>query len=81
MAISIVFNMINVNSINTDAAISIGENNLGGWDTHSKNNYGNGSFYGNTFNTVNFNLLSDHDLIDSPINDQDIKPSTTLQQI
>ncbi|NLZ53380.1 MAG: hypothetical protein GX892_09570 [Thermoanaerobacteraceae bacterium] len=81
MAVSIVFNMINVNSINTDAAISVGENNLGSWDTHSKNNYGNGAFYGNTLSPTNLNFVSDLDAIDSPVYDQDFKPNATIQQV
>ncbi|MFD0697858.1 spore germination protein [Paenibacillus sp. GCM10027628] len=79
MPSSIVFNMINVNSINTNATIGIGENAQSSWDSHSKNNYGNGQFIGNTISTNVVNFINDNDIIDAPINDQDFKPAVNNQ--
>jgi hypothetical protein len=69
------FNEINVNALDTNATISVGDNSQNGWDTHSKNNFGQGTFYGNNLAPNNKNFISDNDLIDTPINDQDYKPS------
>ncbi|MEW9699904.1 spore germination protein [Paenibacillus sp. SI8] len=79
MPSSIVFNMINVNSINTNASIGIGENAQSSWDSHSKNNYGTGQFIGNTISSNIVNLICDNDFIDAPINDQDFKPAVNNQ--
>ncbi|NRF90486.1 spore germination protein [Paenibacillus frigoriresistens] len=79
MPSSIVFNMINVNSINTNATIGIGENAQSSWDSHSKNNYGTGQWIGNTVSANIVNFIFDNDFIDAPINDQDFKPAVTNQ--
>jgi hypothetical protein len=87
---NIIFNKIDVNTIDTASGIFIGtnhahgwsshnknnnENVQNGWDTHSKNNFGQGTVYGNTISSNNINSISDNDIIDTPINDQDYKPS------
>ncbi|UJF34344.1 spore germination protein [Paenibacillus hexagrammi] len=79
MPSSIVFNMININSLNTNATIGIGENAQSSWDAHSKNNIASGENIGTVMvaNTVNF--IYDNDFIDAPINDQDFKPAITNQ--
>lgn len=81
MAVSIVFGAINVNSINTDATVSIGENSQPNWDAQSKNNYGNGVLVGNVIVPNNIIFISDNDLVDSPINDPDIVPSVQNQSV
>jgi hypothetical protein len=81
LAVTINFISINVNTLDTDATISVGENNQGGWDAHSKNTFGSGMFFGNTFNSYNLNVIPDNDIIDAPINDQDIKPSVQNQSV
>lgn len=79
MPTSIVFNMINVNSINTNATIGIGENAQSSWDSHSKNNYGNGQVIGTSVYANLVNTVIDNDFIDAPINDQDFKPAVNNQ--
>jgi hypothetical protein len=80
MAISINFVSINVNTLDTDATISVGENNQAGWDAHSKNTFGNGMFFGINLTPNNLNVITDNDVIDAPISDQDFKPSLQTQQ-
>ena len=69
------FDSIDAITVTSNSSISIGENCQNGWDSHSKINFGNGSFIGSTLAEGNVNLLVDNDLVDSPINDQDFKPS------
>jgi|LSQX01.3.fsa_nt_gb hypothetical protein len=69
------FDSIDAITVTSNSSISIGENRQDGWDSHSKMNFGNGSFVGSTLAEGNVSLLVDNDLIDSPINDQDFKPS------
>jgi hypothetical protein len=81
LAVTINFISINVNTLDTDATISIGENNQAGWDAHSKNTFGNGMFFGNNLSYNNLNVIPDNDVIDAPINDQDFKPSAQNQSV
>ena len=81
MAISIVFGAINVNTQSENAGIFLGANNQVGWDSHSKGSNGNGSFSGSNISFNNVNILIDNDLVDSPINDQDVKPGLLNQQV
>ncbi|WP_052352744.1 hypothetical protein [Neobacillus dielmonensis] len=60
---------INVNSLDTNAAVSVGENLLNGWSAHSKRNQGTGRAAGISQHSNNTNILIDNDIIDSPIND------------
>lgn len=68
----IFFEGIDVESINTNATVSIGESMQNGWGTQMKNNYGNGEFYGDTITSNNKVLIKDDDLIDAPVNDHHI---------
>ncbi|MCD1259454.1 spore germination protein [Paenibacillus athensensis] len=79
MPTSIVFNMINVNNLNTNATVGIGENAQSSWDSHSKNNYGYGENIGAAFTANVANVIYDNDFIDAPINDQDFKPAVNNQ--
>lgn len=79
MAIAINFVMINVNSLNRDASVSVGENNQPGWSTHGKSIFGNGQVIGASLNTNVLNNLFDGDIVDSPIIDNDIIPSAQNQ--
>jgi hypothetical protein len=79
MAGNIVFNMINVNSLNRNAGVSIGENTQSSWDAHGKNNNGNGMLLGNFINLNNLIIINDNDIFDVPINDNDFKPATSAQ--
>jgi hypothetical protein len=75
MADQILFNAINVNAMETNATIQIGECSATGWDSHNKNQTISGfSFvaFGSFFSTSqNLNHLFDNDVYDTPINDQD----------
>ena len=81
MTISILFNAINVLNMQTNSVVTIGENAQTGWDSHSKVNTGNGSFLGMSLNSTNLVAIFDPDVIDAPINEQDIKPSWQIQQV
>lgn len=77
MAEQIIFNMINVNALETNALIQIGENSATGWDSHNKNQMAVGfnfmAFNGLLFMPNNLNFITDNDVIDTPINDTDVE--------
>lgn len=79
MAVFTSFNAINVNSIQSDSGVFVGQNNQPGWDSHQKQNSMN--YLVGFFNTYpgNFNSFIDNDIIDAPINDQDIEGGTAVQ--
>ncbi|MCQ6280774.1 hypothetical protein [Bacillus sp. EB600] len=58
---------INVNSLHTNAAVSIGDNLSNGWSAHGKRNEGMGRSVGTTMVKSNTNIVIDNDLIDSQI--------------
>jgi hypothetical protein len=66
---SIVFNKIDVDTMNTNTTVSVGESSQQGWSSKSKNNYGNGTFIGRTLLPNNKTMVKDDDYIDSPIKD------------
>ncbi|OCA85897.1 hypothetical protein A8F94_13680 [Bacillus sp. FJAT-27225] len=59
---------INVNVLDTCAALAVGENDLNGWSSHSKRNNGQGRMIGNIKNERNATYISDQDILDSQIN-------------
>ncbi|WP_059172537.1 hypothetical protein [Bacillus sp. FJAT-27445] len=59
---------INVNVLDSCAALTVGENDLNGWSSHSKRNAGQGRMIGNIQNERNATYISDQDIIDSQIN-------------
>jgi hypothetical protein len=61
---------ININVLDTCAAVTVGENSLNAWSAHSKRNAGQGRFAGAIQNTRNSSVTVDQDIIDSPINNQ-----------
>lgn len=71
MAIPIVFGSININTLDTNASVSIGENAMSNWSAHSKNNFGNGMLFGMAWTTGQINYIIDPDTIDTPITDPD----------
>ncbi len=77
LAVAINIGFLNVGGIQSDAGVFFGQNMQNGWDSHSKSNQA-GPSAGGYFNTVwsYINLLSDPDVIDVPIMDQDIKSPT-----
>lgn len=80
MAIAINFITINVNSLNRNASIAVGENNQPAWMTHGKAIFGNCQVIGISFTANIVSNVIDCDLIDSPIFDQDFTPAVQNQQ-
>lgn len=64
------FTDINVNGMETNAAISLGDVDQAGWSSHSKNNVGEGSSTGVNTSINNQIKIVDNDLIDVPITHQ-----------
>lgn len=77
MSVALQIGLINVGGMQSDAGIFFGQNMQNGWDSHGKTNQAGPSVTG-FFNHVSsyLNILSDPDIIDVPINDQDIKSPT-----
>lgn len=74
MAVCINFITIQINSLENDAGVFFGENVQSGWDSHSKNNQAMGQVFGNLNATLApINIINDSDVIDSPVNDQDLE--------
>lgn len=61
------FNEVNVNALNRNCSIAIGENDQTNWTSHNKNNYGNGILSGKNLAGRNLNIIRDDDVIDAPI--------------
>ncbi len=81
MSVNINFGAINVNAVNRESAIAVGENNQPGWTSHSKTNIGNGIYFGMNITGSVFNNIIDNDVIDAPINDQDNVPGVQSQAL
>ncbi|WP_042454386.1 hypothetical protein [Neobacillus dielmonensis] len=75
MALPLSIGAININSQNTNAAVSVGENQLSGWSSHRKTNNGFGIQVGLFTNNLNYTLIMDSDVIDGQMNDQDVIPA------
>ncbi|MDA8333602.1 MAG: hypothetical protein M0Z41_01200 [Peptococcaceae bacterium] len=73
-SLDIKFDNIDVNVLDTQSLIAVGNNSQSAWDSHSKSNGGLGYLYGTASVASNVNTVQDNDIIDTPINDQDIKP-------
>jgi len=63
------FQTLNVNALNSNSAITMGENKLNHWRTHHKENKGFGNGIGINAFSRNVNTVEDQDFIDTPIND------------
>jgi len=81
VAIAINFAAINVNAMNRETTISIGENNQPGWSAHNKNNFGTGLLFGINMTANQLNNILDSDVVDSPIYDMDGIPSAQNQTL
>jgi hypothetical protein len=68
------FDKIDVNALDTQSLIAVGHNSQSAWDSHSKDNHGLGTLYGQPSLTKNTSTIHDNDIIDAPITAQDIKP-------
>jgi hypothetical protein len=63
------FKTLNVNALNINASINMGDNRLSGWRSHSKANMGFGNGTGTNIFVGNTNVIDDQDIVDSHIND------------
>ncbi|WP_442599901.1 hypothetical protein [Neobacillus sp. D3-1R] len=59
---------VNINVLDASSALSVGENVLNGWSSHSKRNSGQGRSVGAFQNSQNTNHVYDSDVIDAQIN-------------
>lgn len=77
----IVFSSINVNTIDSLSAVSVGKNKQSNWFLSSKTNSGLGTIEGldNAMHKSS-NFIIDHDIIDSPTNLTADGPSGSLMQ-
>ena len=81
MAIAFTVGAININSQNSNAAASVGENQLPGWSSHRKTNNGVGIQVGIFTNTLNYTNIIDPDVTDGNIIDPDVVPAVQSQAI
>lgn len=81
MPLAFTLGAINVNSINTNSTISVGENQLPGWTAHRKINNGVGFFAGNVLITGNATFINDPDGVDGLMTSQNISPSVQSQAL
>ncbi|WAH35266.1 hypothetical protein [Alicyclobacillus dauci] len=73
------FDKINVNSMQQNSGVFVGQSNINGQDTHEKENVGYGSVYGtNNRSLGNVSVVHDPDLVDGVIHDQDYKQGIFL---
>ncbi|MDQ0188401.1 hypothetical protein JI721_15785 [Alicyclobacillus cycloheptanicus] len=77
MPVMISIGFMKVGAMQSDAGIFFGENMQNGWDSHAKSNISGGQPSGDyNYMPTWVNYLYDPDVIDVPINDQDIKSPT-----
>lgn len=77
MPVVIHIGFIKIGGMQSDTGLFFGQNIQNGWDSHSKSNSSGGSTNGDfNFLPTMMNLIYDPDVIDVPINDQDIKSPT-----
>jgi hypothetical protein len=67
MQAAIHFRDINVNGMDRNASVSIGETDQNGWSAHGKSNTGLGSQTGIQYTLQNETIIQDNDAIDAPI--------------
>lgn len=80
MATSINFNSIVTNAMNTNSGVFIGDNNMVGWDSHSKRLNGVGGVFGQ-YNLIPnpYVLINNNSLFDTMINDNDLNTNNESQ--
>ncbi|MBS4193741.1 hypothetical protein [Lederbergia citri] len=81
MAIPVAVGAVNIGMLNTNSAVSFGQNQLAGWSSHRKTNNGAGNQAGLFSNINNLTVIIDNDLIDGQINDPDIIPGPQAQAL
>lgn len=63
------FEALNINALNTNSAVVMGNNRLNDWRAHHKENKGFGNGTGVSIITDTVNAIDDRDIIDTPISD------------
>lgn len=81
LALPLSIGAININSQNTNAAVSVGENQLTGWSAHRKTNNGVGLQIGIFANTANYTVIVDNDVSDGNMIDPDNIPGVQVQTL
>jgi hypothetical protein len=75
----ILFGSINANALDTQSIVGVGENSQNAWNSHSKNVFGNGIWYGLVNSQGNIQFVTDTSVINTPIIEQDFKPVSEIQ--
>ncbi|GHH97746.1 hypothetical protein [Neobacillus kokaensis] len=71
---NLTFESVNVNTMQQNSLVSIGEGHVTGMDANEKINEPQGSIYGNgNISLGNYNVNNDQDVLDAIIDDRDIK--------
>jgi hypothetical protein len=60
-------NNINVNGLDSNASLSVGNNRQPGWSSHGKLNLSRAFTYGKTLQMNDLSIIYDNDLVDVPI--------------
>ena len=75
------FERIDINSIQENSGVFVGQSNINGLDRNTKENKGYGGTYGNgSVSLGNQNIVYDPDIIDGVINDQDYKSGILINK-
>ncbi|MGL4821333.1 MAG: hypothetical protein ACRC5C_15385 [Bacilli bacterium] len=72
MPVSIIFNQINVNSVEQTAGVNTGQNNNNEWSFQGKTNSGMSFFIGMNVCCNIVNMILDPDVIDLPVTQPEI---------
>jgi ABC-type branched-subunit amino acid transport system ATPase component len=81
VAISIIFNAINVNGQETNGTVSIGEVSQSAWSAHSKQNMGIAMTFGLTWTIRDVSVIFDRDVIDMPVNNTEVPITSQVQGV
>lgn len=79
MVVNIGFAAINVNGQRRNASVTVGENAQPAWSAHEKRNLGYGILFGLNTQVNILNTISDVDVVDAPIADNDFVQSNQNQ--
>jgi hypothetical protein len=79
MPATIIFNQINVNTLEFNAIVTTGQNVQPDWTTNQKNLFGKGISAGIFFSAGNLNIINDQDVFDTRISQPELhNPQPTL---
>jgi hypothetical protein len=79
MPATVIFNQININSLEFNSTVATGQNNQADWSTFGKNLFGQGINVGVIFSASNLNIINDQDVIDTNAGQPELNnPQPTL---